>query len=137
MRSGGSRRKGVRAPEIIIRPPSFGESEWNIYTHMTYATYHELPTVNWLPRWQRAAKQVTVINWQQIQAGRVLMGWTAKELADKARLSVSTILRAESEKRVTEGNLYLIQRAFEEAGLVFLDVGQASPGGGRGIRFRE
>ena len=52
-------------------------------------------------------------------------------MADKARLGVATIQRAEAAKRVTEGNLYLIQRAFEEAGLVFLDKDE----GGSGVRW--
>jgi len=78
---------------------------------------------------------VHVINANQMRAARGLLGWTTKELADKARLSLSTIMRAELGKKVTEGNLYLIRHAFEEAGLDFLDEGQC--GGGRGVRFRE
>jgi hypothetical protein len=31
--------------------------------------------------------------------------------------------------------MYLIQRAFEEAGIVFLDEGQSSAGGGKGVRL--
>ena len=64
---------------------------------------------------------------------RVALGWTAKELAEASRLGIATIQRAESGKKVTEGNLYLIQRTFEEAGLIFLDKN----GGGCGVRFRE
>jgi hypothetical protein len=33
------------------------------------------------------------------------------------------------------GNLFVIQHAFEEAGIVFLEENQASPNGGRGVRL--
>jgi transcriptional regulator with XRE-family HTH domain len=84
-------------------------------------------------------KMNPMIDRQQIRAARGLLGWTAKELAEKSRLGVATIVRAETGRApaVSEGNLYVIQHTFEDAGLVFLDDGQPSPGGGRGVRFRE
>jgi len=77
-----------------------------------------------------------VIGRDQIRMARIGMRWSAKELARRARLSVATIQRAESEtaRQITEGNLYLIQRAFEDAGVVFLDEDQML-GGGRGVRL--
>jgi hypothetical protein len=36
---------------------------------------------------------------------------------------------------VSEGNLFVIQHAFEDAGIVFLEEDQASPEGGRGLRL--
>lgn len=77
-----------------------------------------------------------MIDRDQIRAARAALGWTAEDLADKSGLSIATIRRAESEKgRVPAGNMYLIQRAFEEEGVVFLEPNQASAGGGRGIRW--
>src|ERR1700761_4044475 len=55
-----------------------------------------------------------VINRQQIRAARGLLGWTARELADASRLGIATIQRAESEKGMSEGNLYVIQHALED-----------------------
>jgi hypothetical protein len=54
-------------------------------------------------------------------------------------LSIATVRRAEATRPpgVSEGNVLLIQHAFEEAGIVFLDEDQASPGGGRGIRLQR
>ena len=78
-----------------------------------------------------------VIDRDQIRMARAGLGWTAKELAEKAGLGIATIRRAESENPpgVSQGNLFLIQHAFETAGVVFLDEDQASPGGGRGVRL--
>jgi len=71
-----------------------------------------------------------------IRMARTGLGWSAKELARRSRLGISTISRAEGTGRgVSEGNLFLIQHAFEEAGVVFLEEDQASTGGGRGLRL--
>jgi Helix-turn-helix len=77
-----------------------------------------------------------MINRRQIRAARALLGWSAKELADKSRLGVATIVRAETGRSpaVTDGNLYVIQHTLEEAGIIFLDKDQAM-GGGSGVRW--
>lgn len=74
-----------------------------------------------------------MINRRQIRAARGLLGWSAKQLAEKSRLGVATIVRAETGNgpAVTEGNLYLIQHTLEEAGLIFLD----RDGEGSGVRW--
>jgi transcriptional regulator with XRE-family HTH domain len=78
-----------------------------------------------------------VIDGDQIRAARAGLGWLAQDLATRAGLSVATIRRAEAGKPpgVSQGNLFLIQRALEAAGITFLDESQASPGGGRGLRL--
>jgi transcriptional regulator with XRE-family HTH domain len=67
---------------------------------------------------------------------RAGLGWSAKELARRARLSIATIRRPEAGRSpgVSEGNVLLIQHTFEDAGVVFLDEDQSSPGGSRGLR---
>jgi transcriptional regulator with XRE-family HTH domain len=83
-----------------------------------------------------AGQPDVVVDRDQIRMARVGLGWTAAELARRAGLSVATIGRAESGKPpgVSEGNLFLIQRAFEAEGVVFLEEDQLSPGG-RGVRL--
>src|SRR5262249_25646085 len=79
------------------------------------------------------------IDRDQIRAARAALGWSAAELAERSRLGVATIRRAESDKPpgVSAGDLFVIQHTFEDFGIVFLDDDQASPGGGRGIRWRQ
>jgi ribosome-binding protein aMBF1 (putative translation factor) len=79
-----------------------------------------------------------VIDWNQIRMARAGLGWSAKELADRASLGVATIRRAESDYlTVSPGNLFVIQHALEDAGVVFLEEDQASTGGGRGVRLAK
>jgi transcriptional regulator with XRE-family HTH domain len=81
---------------------------------------------------------LAVIDRDQIRGARAMMGWTAKELARRARLGLATVRRAEADHTsITEANLYAIQRAFQDVGVVFLEEDQASPGGGRGVRLRR
>jgi hypothetical protein len=77
-----------------------------------------------------------VIDRDQIRIARVGLGWSAIELARRSRLGVAAIRRAESEKSpsISEGNMFLIQRAFEDVGVVFLDEDQMMRGG-RGVRL--
>jgi transcriptional regulator with XRE-family HTH domain len=79
-----------------------------------------------------------VIDRDQIRMARAGLGWSAADLAERTGLGIATIRRAESEKGpgVSAGNLFVIQHAFEDAGVVFLDEDQSSPGGGRGVRLR-
>ena len=56
-----------------------------------------------------------------IRAARGYLDWSADELADKARVSVSTVRRIESDasKGAQSESLKLILTAFESAGLTF------------------
>jgi transcriptional regulator with XRE-family HTH domain len=71
----------------------------------------------------------------QIKAGRALVGWTARELAAKAEIGFSTLIRLESEQGVPSSNvrtLEAIKKAFEEAGIEFI----GTPESGAGVRWR-
>lgn len=71
----------------------------------------------------------------QIKAGRALVGWTARELAAKADIGFSTLIRLESENGVPSSNvrtLEAIKKAFEEAGIEFI----GTPESGAGVRWR-
>ena len=64
------------------------------------------------------------------------MGWHQSELANRSQLSIGTIKQVESgavDPRTS--TMAKIERAFRDAGLVFLDDGDASGGGGKGFRL--
>jgi transcriptional regulator with XRE-family HTH domain len=79
-----------------------------------------------------------VIRGFQIRLARMVLGWTQEQLADRARLGVATIQRAERAEvpPITVSNLVAIQRALEDAGIIFIDDGEQSLSGGPGIRRR-
>jgi len=72
----------------------------------------------------------------QIRAARALLKWNAQDLADAAVLGVNTIRRAEiaeDEIALTPANSLAIRRAFESAGIEFIDEN----GGGPGVRLAK
>jgi transcriptional regulator with XRE-family HTH domain len=77
----------------------------------------------------------------QIRMARTALGWTAQQLADRAHLGVATIQRAErldaDVPAITAGNLFAVQRALEDAGIIFIDDGETSLSGGPGLRLRR
>ena len=73
----------------------------------------------------------------QIRAARALIGWSATALAQRSGVSYPTIQRAESIDgipRMQAPNLAAIQRALEEAGVVFLEDRELREGG-PGVRL--
>jgi transcriptional regulator with XRE-family HTH domain len=55
-----------------------------------------------------------------IRAARTLLGWTKKDLAERARIDRRTVANIEAGKHVPNPNTLLsIRRAFEVAGLEF------------------
>ena len=75
----------------------------------------------------------------QIRAARALVGWSQPELANAAQLSMPTIRRMEGPLgpgRSTAANVEAVQRALEDAGVVFMEAGE-SKAGGPGVRLRS
>ena len=68
----------------------------------------------------------------QIRAARALLGWSAREAAEKSRLSLPTIQRLEQAQGVSataqERTLVDLKRAFEEAGVEFIGTPDDRPG---------
>jgi ribosome-binding protein aMBF1 (putative translation factor) len=63
-----------------------------------------------------------MISGGQVKAARQLLGWSPKQLADKARLSRSSVLVCESgEKRQYGWIVEAIECALESAGVQFLE----------------
>jgi transcriptional regulator with XRE-family HTH domain len=72
----------------------------------------------------------------QIRAARALIKWSAEDLARKSSVSLRTIRRAElnnTETSMTAPNEMAIRRAFELAGVEFIDEN----GGGAGVRLKK
>ena len=70
----------------------------------------------------------------QCRAGRGLLAWSQQELANAAGVGVVTVHQLEagtSEPR--RSTLEVVRRAFEAAGVVFIDEN----GGGAGVRLRK
>jgi transcriptional regulator with XRE-family HTH domain len=73
---------------------------------------------------------------QQIRAARALLRWRAQDLARASTVGVATIRRAELAERetsMTVPNEMAVRRAFEAAGVEFIDEN----GGGPGVRLRK
>ncbi len=70
----------------------------------------------------------------QCRAARGLLDWTQQKLADAARIGVATVRLFESEATETRhATLAVVRRAFESAGVEFIDEN----GGGPGVRLRK
>lgn len=70
----------------------------------------------------------------QIRAGRALVRLSAADLAERARVGVATVRRAEledGEVRATAANAHAIRAALEAAGVEFIEEN----GGGAGVRL--
>jgi transcriptional regulator with XRE-family HTH domain len=72
----------------------------------------------------------------QIRAARALVRWSARELAEKASLSLPTVQRLEGATGIPSASvqtLMSIKAALEAAGVEFI----AENGGGPGVRLRK
>ncbi len=72
----------------------------------------------------------------QMRAARGLLGWNQARLAEASGLAVSTIKRMEGSERLLRGtaeNVWKVQQALEEAGVIFIDEDDEGPG----VRLRK
>ena len=90
-----------------------------------------------LPKTTAMTYPIAMISGKQIRAARALLGWKQRELAAAAGLSEVSIKNAERGVVDSRGStLNAIQRAFDRAGVVFLDTGDTR-NGGPGVRLKE
>lgn len=84
----------------------------------------------------RAAYTERVIVRAQIRAARGLLGWSQRQLAEAAGVTLSAVkaFEAGGDPRMSVGAA--IERAFTEAGILFLEPGDTRDGGA-GLRFRQ
>ena len=72
----------------------------------------------------------------QIRAGRSLLKWTGKDLAEASGVAFSTLMRLETGEGVPSAQaktLDAIQKAFEKAGIEFI----GTPDDGAGVRWKS
>ena len=69
----------------------------------------------------------------QIRGARGFVGWSARELAEAAKLGLSTVQRAEAGGGITAANMSAVRAALEAAGIEFIPEN----GGGAGVRMRK
>lgn len=77
-----------------------------------------------------------MITGAQIRAARGLIRWSAETLAERSKLGVATVRRAESVDglpTITEANIAAIRTALEAAGVIFIEQN----GNGPGVRLKE
>ena len=83
---------------------------------------------------QVSTKIVYVLTPAQCRAARGLLDLTQSELADGARLGLSTIVDFErSRRQISDDAIGAIRRALEKFGVDFIDEN----GGGVGLRLRK
>ena len=70
----------------------------------------------------------------QCRAARGLLAWSQQELAQRARVGIVTVHQLEAAaSQPRRATLEVIRRAFESAGVEFIDEN----GGGPGVRLRK
>ncbi|WP_425106511.1 helix-turn-helix domain-containing protein [Ancylobacter sp.] len=70
---------------------------------------------------------------EQCRMARAGLGMSVRDLADRAQVSTNTISRLEAGEELKPRTVEAIQRALEEAGIVFIDQN----GNGPGVRLRD
>ena len=71
-----------------------------------------------------------------MRAARALLRWTAETLADRSKVSLATIKRAEGvdgDTRMIAANVEAVRTALEAGGVDFIEPN----GGGPGVRLRH
>jgi hypothetical protein len=66
------------------------------------------------------------------------VNWSAVELAERSKVGVATIRRAElagGRIGITLANETALHQALENAGIIFIAEGEASDSGGEGVRL--
>ena len=69
----------------------------------------------------------------QVRMARAALGWGVRDLASKAGLAANTVSRYENGADAYGETLTKIQRAFEQAGIIFIDENDEGPG----VRIRK
>lgn len=67
----------------------------------------------------------------QMKMARAALGWSVRELAERAGVTANTISRIETGSDAKGSTLSAIQRALEDGGVQFIPEN----GGGAGVRF--
>jgi transcriptional regulator with XRE-family HTH domain len=74
-----------------------------------------------------------MITADQCRMGRAALNWTARDLADAAKVGINTVTRFEAGAEALMSTAEKLQRALEKAGVEFI----AADGGGPGVRLKK
>lgn len=69
-------------------------------------------------------------------AARGILGWSVRDLAEKAAIGVNTVSRFENNGEAMHSTVQKMQTAFEAAGVIFISVGPYQGEGGAGVRLK-
>ncbi len=72
----------------------------------------------------------------QSRAARGIIGWSLRQLAEKAGIGVNTVSRFENSGEAMHSTVTKMQAAMEAAGVEFIAGGAPSAGGGPGVRLK-
>lgn len=70
----------------------------------------------------------------QIRMARAALGWGVRELAKRAGVSPNTVSRFENGAGAMVETVVQIERAFDEAGILFVDADETA---GPGVRLKD
>ena len=70
----------------------------------------------------------------QVKMARAALGWGVRDLASKANVSANTVSRFENGSDAYGDTLTKIQRAFEQAGIIFIEQSEDT---GPGVRLKN
>jgi transcriptional regulator with XRE-family HTH domain len=73
---------------------------------------------------------------EQSRAARGLVGWSVRDLAEKASVGVNTVSRFENSGEAMHSTVTKMQAAMEAAGVTFIPAGGTSMDGGPGVRLK-
>ena len=76
-----------------------------------------------------------IVTSAQIRAGRGLVNWTVRELADRSGVHRNTVTNFESRSTGDRHKVEAMCRALESAGVEFIE--EDGNGGGPGVRLRR
>jgi transcriptional regulator with XRE-family HTH domain len=73
---------------------------------------------------------------EQCRAARALLGWSAGQLADAAKLGIATVKRFEAGQTVQQASVATLAAALGAAGVEFISAGELPAAGGAGVRLK-
>jgi transcriptional regulator with XRE-family HTH domain len=95
--------------------------------------YQAIAIIRALPSTAPFLKLRRMISPSQCRMARAALSWTTHDLAARARVSANTVSKFESNKvKPNPSTVAVIQRALEEAGIIFIDNGE-----GQGVKLKR
>lgn len=77
-----------------------------------------------------------MISGRQVKLARTALGWSVRELAERAEVNFNTVSRFENGAGVHARTVEALERALTSAGIEFIAAGAASSSGGEGVRLK-